>query len=82
MFKRTPLFLLFHSFMLQRAISRAAVWRTDRIVRRTEYMDRKKRCRQWLWKVLILTVIFTLGYTWYYIKLVIPDQIHLVNAQT
>ncbi len=44
-------------------------------------MDRKKRCRQWLWKVLILTVIFTLGYTWYYIKLVIPDQIHLVKSQ-
>ncbi len=44
-------------------------------------MDRKKRYRRWLLKILGLTILFTLGYTWYYVKKVIPDEIHLVKSQ-
>ena len=44
-------------------------------------MEIKKRYQRWLLRVLAFTVLFTLLYTWYYVKKVIPNQIHLVKDQ-
>ncbi len=44
-------------------------------------MEIKKRYRQWLLRVLAFTLIFTFGYTWYYVKKVIPNEIHLTKEQ-
>lgn len=44
-------------------------------------MEIKKRYRRWLLRVLAFTLIFTFGYTWYYVKKVIPNEIHLTKEQ-
>lgn len=44
-------------------------------------MEIKKRYRRWLLRVLAFTLLFTFGYTWYYVKKVIPNEIHLIKDQ-